>query len=178
MRCSLYFFALRADDFSAQMREPKLLLGRVADRIRQKGFDEAYAQKMVEFATSICTGNLPADSDTGYFDALCWLAEVAGEKIEIPGFILFRGLDYFCDIGIWPWFQKLKPPFVVPVCSEPPPEVGFLYCSAIEQDILAKVGDLPAPADPEAANARLQVVEVLETIVEDGLDVLAVWLRN
>lgn len=179
MRYSIYFFALDSKDFVNQLAEPKVLLDRVAEQIRkQKGFDEQHVQDMVQFANCVGSGNFPEDCHTGYFDALCWLAEVAGEKVEIPEFVLFRGLSYLDDIGIWPMFRKSKPPFAVPVCSDPPPEVGFLGLSDMESTVLSEFNELPECEDPEAVNARQQVYDVLESIVEDRLDVLAVLLQN
>jgi hypothetical protein len=121
---------------------------------------------------------LPDDCNIEYFDALCWLAEVGGEKIQVPEFAYFRGLRYLDDTGVWPWFQISPPPFPVPVCPDPFPEIGFLRGSDIEQQVLSSAGSLPKCQDAEATNARQQLLDVLETIVEDRLDVLAILLRN
>lgn len=167
-----------SNDFVKQMAEPQVLVDRMAEQIRKKGWDEQYVWDISRFANRICSGDLPDDCEAGLFDGLCWLAEVASEKVEIPELILFRGLSHLDDIGIWPWFQKSKPPFAVPVCSDPPPEVAFLSSSDIEKIVLTQFNDLPECKHPEAANARQQVYDVLESILEDRLDALAVLLQN
>ena len=177
MRHSVYFFALNSVSVADQFAEPATLLERMEERIRKANqFSDTEIADSIRLARQICEGRRPSDCEPGYFNALCWLLEMASEKVDIPGFVLFRGLSYLDSIGIWPWFQAESPPFPVPVCSAPPPEVGFLTCSRIASTVLPGIEQLPECSDQEEDAARTHFQEVVETILEDGLDLLAVML--
>jgi hypothetical protein len=106
---------------------------------------------------------------------LCWLAEVLGEKINIPSFNDFKAW-FLDDIGIWPWLLRSPSPFAVPVCSDPPPQVGFLSVDDMQRLALPGFNQLPPAGYPEVDYARQEFQEVLESLVEDKLDLLAVLI--
>lgn len=177
MRYSVYFFAINGLQVAAQFAQPEELLNQMMDRIRQTDqFSEKEVQESYELARQICAGQLPNDCEPGYFNALCWLCEVVGEKIDIPGFTLLRNASYIDDIGIWRWFRDTRPPFAVPTVSEPPPAVGFLRCSDIKSIVLPGLPELEECPDSECESARTYFEEVAESVQEDGLDLLAVLL--
>lgn len=177
MRYSVYFFAINAPAVAARSAQPATLLDQMVGRIRATcQFSDNEIKDSLELARRICSGQLPTDCEPGCFNALCWLLEVAGEKIEIPGFVLFRSQSYLDDIGIWPWFQIEAPPFPIPTCSDSPPETGFLSCSHIESIVLPAIDELPECSDHEADSARTYFSEVAESVQEDGLDLVAVLL--
>lgn len=177
MRCSIYFFAVNSADFAARLATPEGLFAEVAHQIRnQSEFDEQYVAEMLRLAADICSGTLPDDCDAGYFDALCWLGETAGEKIQIPELILFRSLSFLEDTGIWPLMLRDQPSVPVPVCSSPPPAAGFRKLETAESGILAEIDALPECESDEAIQARMQFYDVVESVAEDRLDLLAVLL--
>ena len=171
---------MNAEKVAAQFSEPRSLLEHMADRIKEANeFVEGEIQESMVLARQICAGNLPDDCEGGYFNALCWLCEVASEKVDIPGFSLLRSHGYIDDIGIWHWFQNQLPPFEIPTCSDPPPKVGFLASSDIGSIVLpALAEESDECSDKEAEIARTHFHEVVESVYEDGLDLLAVMLCN
>jgi hypothetical protein len=178
LRYSIYFFVMDAADFAAQLVERRLLLDRMVERIRSElECSEREIEESLELAERLCLGKLPDDCEPEYFSALCWLAEAGSEKVQIPPFVLFRSLSFLDDIGIWPFLRKSRPSFAMPVCSDPPPEVGFLP-SGDASNMLAELQELPECDDSEATDARQEFLEVLETIVDDRLDLLAVLLES
>ncbi|TWU44741.1 hypothetical protein Poly51_57900 [Rubripirellula tenax] len=177
MRYSIYFFAMNASQVAEQFSNPSTLLDQMADRLREANeFTEDEVKDSLKFASQICACRLPDDCGTDYFNALCWLCEVASEKVEIPGFTLLRSHGHIDDIGIWHWFQSQSPPFAVPTCSDRPPEVGYLANSDIESIVLPALEEADECTDEEAESARTNFHEVVESVHEDGLDLLAVML--
>jgi len=173
----VYFFAMNAPAVAVAFKDHEALLRQVESRIQN--FERAQIQTTLEAASAICEGNLPSDCDPDFFHALCWLAELTSEKIDIPGFTLFRSLDYLESIGIWPLLQRSRPPISVPVCSDPPPEVGFITAGEITSTMLPclKLMENTETDDgPDVVDSRQKFSEVVESVAEDNLDMLAVLL--
>jgi hypothetical protein len=151
------------------------LLGNLERSLREdEDFDEVEIQSTLAQAAAICAGELPEDCDVEYFDALLTLAEKVAEPVHIGSFLEFRYWADFEEIGIWPWMLRRKPPFPVPVCAEPGPQVGFLSVEDIAQIALPGFGRLPRIESADGNYAREEFKEVLESLVEDKLDLLAV----
>ena len=175
MGYSLQFFALDAESIANQIRtEPEALLDRMARQVREKdAFDEEELQTALARAAAICEGRLPDDCDPDYFRALCWLMEVVSEEVRIGSFVDFHWW-FIEEAGIWPWLLRSRPPFPVPVCSDPSQQVGFLSVEDIERFALPAFDQLPPTDTSEVSYARQEFREVLESLVEDKLDLLAV----
>ena len=178
MSYSVYFFALDAKCVANQfVATPKALLNRMEQSIRdQRRFSEDDIQSTVAKAGAVCLGEIPKNCDAEYFHALCWLAEVAGEKITIGSFLGFRHGQFLRDIGVWPLFLRSGAPFAVPLCAEPPPQVGFMDAAAIGWFAITGFDRLPTSNCAEVNYARQEFQEVVESLAEDKLDLLAVLL--
>ncbi|MES2792230.1 MAG: hypothetical protein V4719_21615 [Planctomycetota bacterium] len=178
MSYSVHFFGIDAqqltDKFGAS-HQPLVEL--VAQRIRQaRRFSKKDVLSTVSKVAAICEARLPADCDAEYFHALCWLAEVVGEKIAIPSFVAFRHIHFLNDTGVWQWLSRSEAPFSLPRCEDPPPTVGYINTDDMEQWAVPGLIQLPAADIPESRYARQEFLEVLESLVEDKLDLLAVLL--
>jgi len=178
MGYSIHFFAMDAKALAGRfLAEGNVLVELAEKRIREEGvFDEHDIQSTLTKATEICQGKLPPECDAEYFDALCWLAEATSEKVHICSLNDFRRLSYLDAIGIWPWLERFEPPFAVPRGEEDIPKVGFLPAAEIESFALPEFARLPATSDRDVVNARDEFRDVLETLVPDGLDLLAVLM--
>lgn len=126
---------------------------------------------------NICTGNFSEEDAADEINTLCWICELVGEKIDIPNFNMFRSVNYLDDIGIWPLFQREKPPFPVPICAHSLPEVGYMSLEAIEEQTETEFGALPACSDPQAEDARDELLGVMETLCDDKLDLVAILME-
>jgi hypothetical protein len=185
MSYSVYFFGI---DSARVAREFAVaggdLLKRVEQHLRdQQRFDDEEIRSTSAKAARIIEGKIPPESDAvddddyhEYFDALCWIAAVVGERINVPSFNDFRRLHFLKDIGAWVWLMQSRPIFAVPACREPPPQVGFLSASDIRTFALPRFPNLPPAGYAEAAYARQELQEVMESLAEDGLDLLAVLM--
>ena len=157
--------------------ESDVLLQAAAEIMRQQGdFTEEGVRDIVGKVATICRGKLPAICDDEYFDALCWLAEAVGDKVEICPFQDFRRLSYLDNVGVWPWFQRFPPPFSLPRGADDTPQAGFLPWSELKSFAIPEFSRLPATDDSDVLNARDELRFVLETLVPDRLDLLAVLL--
>ena len=159
MSYSIHFFALDAASV-AQLFEStrKTLLSRVEERLQgENRFDDEEIQSTVTKAAAICGGDIPSDCDEGYFDALCWLTEVVGEKIIIGSFLGFRHLQFLGAVGIWPRLLRSRPCFVVPATREAPPQVGFLGSDDIVALAPSILDELPATDSVEVSYATTGV---------------------
>jgi hypothetical protein len=175
MGCSVYFYAMNANQVAEQFRgQPDVLVNRMKQLLRDGGSDEEEIEECVEQAIAICGGELPDDCEMEYFFTFRWLIEGVSEEIEIGSFREFRSWFNFEEIAIWPWMTRTKPPFPVPVSDEPGAEVGFLSVEDIEQFALPAFKDLPPTDSPDVAYSREEFKEVLETLVQDKLDLVAV----
>jgi hypothetical protein len=173
---SINFFGINTTTFVTQLSvAPGDLLGRVEARLRaDKRVGEDGIRRTLKRVADISRNELPEDCDVNYFDALCWLLEVAGEKITIGSFEGFRRIAYLKEVGIWPWLLRSKPRFPVPVCPHPPPEVGFLPFEDIGRIALPGFERLPSTDSADVRYARQEFQEVLESLAEEKLDLLAV----
>lgn len=178
MHYSIQFFGLDAKTIGTQFAStPTLFAQQVEQRLRDENqFSEEDIQDVMTKVTAICGGQLPKKCDAEYMDAFCWLMEDVAEKITIGSFVGFRHLQFLDDTGIWPWLLRSPPPFAVPVCENPPPQVGFISADEMERLAMSGTSQLP-PADCEEVNyARQEFLEVLESLSSDKLDLLAVLL--
>jgi hypothetical protein len=179
MGYAITFYALNGRDFARRLRESTTLLQEVEARIHEAAqgeYDEQGLHLALTTANIICRNEIPADCGLEYFYSLCWLAEVAAERVAIYPYQGFRHLSYLEEIGVWTWFQQARPPFAVPICNEPPPEVGFLAADDIEHRALPAFDALPPNECRDVNNARDELKDVLETLVSDRLDLLAVLI--
>jgi hypothetical protein len=179
MSYSVYFFAMDANRLAGQFTaERRSLLDRTEHRIREENqFAEEDIQSTMVNAASICEGRLPEDCDPEYFYALCWLAEVASEKVNIGSFLGLRHLSFLEETSIWPWMSRHPAPFPVPHNDESCPAVGFFPMADMEAFLaLPESVRLPPSEDRDVLNARDEFCDVLETLIRDRLDLLAVLL--
>jgi hypothetical protein len=155
--------------------ERESLLESTAEIMRQQGdFSDEDMQSTLSKVAEICQGKLPATCDVEYFNALCWLGEAVGEKVEICPFQDFRRLSYLDAVGIWPWFRRFPPPFSLPNSEENVSQAGFLPWTELESFALPEFSQLPDTDDSDVLNARDEFRYVLETLIPDKLDLLAV----
>ncbi len=178
MKYSVHFFGIAGRNVADQFRiAAQVILNRMEQQIRSaQRFDEEEIRNTLAKAATIGAGQLPDDCDAGYFDAVCWLADVTGERINIGSFIGFKSLSFLTDAGIWPLLLQSRPEFSVPVCSDPPPQIGFLGNEDIQHIAIPSIAQLPSAQSAEAAYARQEFQEVLESLDADKLDLLAVLI--
>ena len=87
-------------------------------------------------------------------------------------------IAYLDDVGIWPLFQSDTPPFPVPTCEDGLPEVGYMNRTSIKQHVESEFGQLCKCNNPGAEDARDELLGILESLAEDNLDLLAIFVEN
>lgn len=176
MGYTITFYAMDSQAFAQRLREsPDGLLEKIEQKLREQSpEDEAAWKTLLDAVRAVCDGKLPDPCGWEHFYALGWLAEVTAERVPICPFRDFNHLSYLDDIGIWPWLERFTPPFPVPHCVEDVPKVGFLPADQIESFALPEFERLPTTNDRDVINARDEFRDVLETLVPDGLDLLAI----
>ena len=179
MRYSIHFFAMDAAAVADRLRhKPDAIAEAVVARMADEG--DPTEQDLVysrQFAKNICTGSFSAEDTADEINTLCWMCEALSEKIDIPEFNLFRSIDYLEDIGVWPLFKVEKPPFPVPGSPEALPQVGYLSRSAIERHVADEFATLPPCNEPEAEDARDNLLGIMESLRDDQLDLLAILVE-
>ena len=176
MKTSMYLFALGATSFAARMRESTdELLQLVKSRLEsESGVDADEIPETLDLVREICSGRLPDDCSEGYFNALCWLCDVATDAIKDSWFRGTKG-NYLESLRIWEFMQRDQPPFAVPKTADSAPEVGFLYSASILDFAIPGIAALP-PSEPNVQYGRDLFVEILESLADDGLDLLAILM--
>lgn len=170
------FYAIDAQAFARQLlHSAGEVLAKVESRIREQGYSNpVWIKRILDAVDVLCRGELPSDCGFEYFLGLCWVAGAAWEPVTICSFQDFRRLSYLEEIGVWPWLQRRAPPFPVPRCREEAPQVGFLAVEDIETFALAEFSHLPKSVERDVLNARDEFRDVLDSLVVDHLDLLAV----
>ncbi len=178
MGYTVTFYAMNGTAVAEDMRraQPELV-ARIEKLIHQQSDASNNEVRVVMDAfVQLCRGDVPPDCGIEFFSAFCWLAEVTAERVTICPFQDFRHLSYLDEIGIWPWLLRHPPPFPVPRCSDETPQIGFLSLQDIEHFALQEFSRLPPTQDRDVLNARDEFRDVLETLIPDQLDLLAVLL--
>lgn len=180
MHYTIHFFALDAPAVAEKFQQEP---AKIADRVVElmKAGDDVPDEQVAdsrELAQSICTGKFSEGEAHEEINVLCWICEAVGEKIDIPPFNFFRSLNYLDDIGVWPLFQAEKPPFPVPTADDELPEVGFMSRSAIKRQTASEFAELPECSDPEAEDARDELLGILESLCNDNVDLIAILVEN
>lgn len=175
MSYTLHLFALDGQQFGDRMKiSAEALVKNVGGRIlAEKRCEPADAEPVLLAIRDLCSGRIPADCPIDYFDALCWMAATVGEPIKLGCFDSMK-FSFFDRVAIWPWMRRGTPPFTIPHSVETPPEAGYLSVEDMTCQALSAFDELPPTVDAEVEFARGQFREILESLVEDRLDLLGV----
>ena len=182
MSYTVTFFALGATDFADKLQSSQSeLIRKVEERAREQlgaaptEEDLKDLRVLLDGAECTCSDELLSDSHPLHDSAMLWLADAVGaERVPFCKLQEFRHLSYLEETGIWDWLTHFPAPFPVPVCSDPPPAVGFLSRSRIIEILERDFDLLPETSDRDVDNARDDFQFLLETLRDDGLDLLAV----
>jgi hypothetical protein len=181
MGYTITFYAIDGQVFARQLQESSEdLLEKIEQSLRdQPPEDDSARQVLLDAACRICRDDIPVDGGLEYFYALCWLAEVASERVTVCSFQGFRRLSFLDAIGFWPWLLRHPAPFPVPHSVDSCPAVGFFPVADMEAFLpLPESPRLPPSEDRDVLNARDEFCDVLETLIRDRLDMLAVLLYD
>lgn len=174
MQYTVLFFAVKGEELSGRMTES---IGEVLDQTRrcvEKSCTEPDAiGPIMEAAEAICRGNMPDESSQPYFDAFLAILNVLGERIELGSFE-FNTCLYLEDVGVWPWTQQENPPFPLPRSKEPLPHFGYMSRDFMHRVVLPGIDQLP-PCEMGGHTARNEFAEIVESVVDDGLDLIAYY---
>jgi hypothetical protein len=178
MGYTISFYAMDSQAVARRLRESSEdLLKKIEEQLRRQAPEcESERQNLLNAARGICRGEIPENCGVEYFLALTWLAGETSERVPICRFQEFRRLSYLDAVGIWPWFARFQPPFALPRGEDDGPQAGFLPWAEIDSFAFPEFFRLPATEDRDVLNARDEFRYVLETLVPDKLDLLAVLM--
>jgi hypothetical protein len=194
---TVHLFAHNSDLFTERIGKDRegLIRETRARLIKERKLDTSDIKHGLELIDRIFQDNLPAICDEDYFWALCWVADTVLERIPLEDFIHIKGFSFIEKVGLWPMLAQWTPPFVVPKSLSIPPAVGFAphvdIARAVIPALVAMDNAVPVPRysitgrpiperfwndanGPYVKQARRQFREVLESLVEDGMDLLAI----
>ncbi len=173
MSYSVYLFGLDGVQVAEELSNDNLT-ERVLSRFREVRSPSASDLAVVsEILAQGLGGNWPDDGTVDPFETFCWVMDVLAEPIVIECLRDFRSLDYFEDMELWPYFLRHPAPFPVPTTSDAVPRVGFLPRSAMPE-LLDVEADRFHEIDALCRGCREEWLEVIESLSDDGLDLLAV----
>ena len=175
MRYTVHLFALDGVAFARELAEESAsILERTRLRLETEGRIKGKAlTRGLGLAAEIARGEIPARCSGAHFWALIWLADTELERIPLNPLVGFNRIGHLEEVGLWPLLGGWSPPFPAPRGRDLCPAVGYLPHDQIASHAIPTLNDLPA-ADDHARYVRQLVIEVLETLDEDGLDLLAV----
>ena len=174
---SVHLFGLDAEAFAQRIQSEKTqILEATRARVESEGrLSPEEIELGMELAGKLCDGDLPADCTEDWFWVLCWIADTHWERIPLEALFSIKRFSYVEEIGIWPLFGRWQPPFSIPRAETSPPAVGFVPAKQINTDVLPELEAMPT-TDVYAVQAREQLMEILESLEEDGLDLLAIFI--
>jgi len=201
MRHTVHIFALNANSLADDLkRNSDHVIAKVSSWLCKSDIKVADREFGLRLVNEICSRDLPETCNDDYFWALCWICEALCERVELPVLTDFCGLDFLAASRIWQVLSRASPPFLVPRSNTFPPGVGFLACESMDDAMLElarfdpgdraddfadalrrQTGAPRRPTDQAtewARYARTQFVDLVESLVEDGLDLLAVTVTS
>ena len=95
------------------------------------------------------------------------------ERIVVQQLIDFRYYSILEGTGLWREISKAAFPFAVPVAAESPPQGGYLPAEDMSQ-LLEGAATMTVPENPYSRAARVDILEVVESLAEDHLDLFSV----
>jgi hypothetical protein len=171
----IHLFAFDADKtLSAFQNEASDIASQTEAKMRQ---DDSFSKKEIaytkKYVDRILNHEIKIPSSESYFNAMCWIFDTISEKIVAGSLQGFRRLSYLDEIGFWNFFLNDKPPFAIPVSDEKPPQIGYLNHDSIANVVL-ELKKLSPSKLVEANYGRQEIIEILESVSDDKLDLLAV----
>lgn len=173
MQYTVLFFAVSAEQLAERMNEASdEWMEEIRHFVASESDDSDAVDAIVTAAKALCKGQIPADAPQPYFDAFYAIANTFGERIELESF-QFNTCVYLEEIGIWPWTQEESPPFPMPRMNAPLPQFGFMSNDFLRTVVLPGMEQLPPSG--MAREAQTEFAEVVESVADDGLDLIAYY---
>lgn len=174
MRYTLHLFAI--DELLWTQSHSEQFLERTRNRVVREGrLTPSEIERGMHCAAAVLSGQLPDNCDQDYFWGLCWIAETVLERIPLESLVGVNSISALEDTGILPTLWKSKPPFSVPFNSSDFPRVGFIPSAEMVQSRTV-IADLPSAMTQYGASVRREFCEVLESLEEDSLALLAILI--
>ena len=173
MSATVRFFAMNTDAVKSRLADKASVVDLVMKRLETESSEDEVETRQT--LTELVEGSCPEECSEKHFCLFGAILNALAEEIEIPVFVCVRGLSIVDEIGIWPWFQSSQVPFSVPTTSAPPPEVGLMTLAEIKTVFESGFDSLP-PCSFDSEQARVEFKDVLETLIEDQLDLMAILL--
>jgi hypothetical protein len=174
MRYTLHLFA--TNEFFWTQSHGEEFLERTRNRVIREGrLTPSEIERGMHCAAAVLSGQLPDNCDQDHFWGLCWIAETVLERIPLESLVGVNSISAIEDTGILPTLWHSKPPFPVPVNSSNFPRVGFLPSTEMVQSRTV-IKNLPSAMTQYGASVRREFCEVLESLEEDSLGLLAILI--
>jgi len=174
MTYSIYFFASKMEQLCQQVASDETLADRVVRRVQeQRNPPQATLQGISQRVESARRGPWPSPADGLDFEVFLWMLDILAERIVINLLTDFRHFSLWEETGLGPVFAETPCPFPVPHSPDPLPKVGYLPHERMPR-LLTECASSPEPADPYSRAARIELLEVIESLASDELDLLAI----
>lgn len=85
----------------------------------------------------------------------------------------FRTWSFWESTGLWAHFLSEPAPFPVSQSPESVPNVGYLSLGTMKQLLIEDTTNAPG-ADGESQSIRAELLEVIESLVEDEMEMVAI----
>lgn len=169
----VYFYGLDARQYLELVTAEGLV-----DRVRQNAqqlpaLTEEDLSTIENLVREGISGAWPQSSANDAFVAYHWLMETVAEPIIVESLLGFRSWSYSSGAGLWESFLRERPPFPAPCGLGDVPNVGFLSVNDMIGILAGNVSDDTAVA-PASRVVRSEVLEIMESLVEDRIDLIAV----
>lgn len=175
MLYSVEFFSVDSIGLSNRLsRDTQSLVSKVKPWLRKRLKGKGKELDEILFAIEkIGVSEIPKNTPQPYFDALYAILNVYGEPITVRGLDSFNSCLYLEETGIWPWFDQDKFPFKVPKQKNSPPEFGYASANLLKNEVLPGLDNFETSEECQGTINSLE--EIVESVVEDNLDLIAYY---
>ncbi len=175
MRYMIYFYGVNPSDYQSAVKEHDIV-SRVLARAKQKqGLTDQNLCEIRRLVEAGVAGNWPDSTAPDGFVAFHWLMETVAEPIVVERLLDFRKWSYWESTGLWEYFLAEPAPFPVPKSPNRVPNVGYLSVSSMRQ-LLETAGPRNLDNDNDSRAVRIEVNEIIESLVQDELAMFAIAL--
>lgn len=177
MKYDLIIYAVNGDSLAGDFQSGDILLPRVLERIRDKGYIVADQQLLEEILRAGLSGKWPDDGTTDPFTALSYLFEVIAERIPIPQFGEFKHMSLLEGTELLTQFTPRDSRIPLPLGTN---TLAFVTALANHRmpEVLEEELRKSDPEDPNCCHLRNLILDTIESVESDDLDLYMIVKEN
>ena len=173
----IYFYGVNPTTYRSAIKELDIV-SRVLSLAKKenRGLSDGSLQSIARLLEAGINDHWPYSNSPDGFVAFHWLLETIAEPIVIERLLNFKSWSYWESTGLWDYFLSASPPYPVPSSPGRVPKVGYLSLEGMMRMLEAESHKTFSERD-DCRAVRSEVLEVVESLLQDELPMLAIALN-